>query len=206
MKNSGALRITTPTDREIAMTHTMLYASKAVRDAVLQSPMEHGVAASYDNPRGAAGVDSGPGRPVTVQTAATSAGPRRRLRSAAAVLLGFFTVVVLSIATDQVLHALGVYPPWGQPMNDPGLNLLALAYRSVYAVLGSYLAARAAPEAPMRHALALGFIGLVLSVVGAIVAIGTKLGPSWYPVALAVTTLPCAWLGGVLRRVGQARH
>ena len=30
------------------LTITMRYASKAVRDAVLQSPMEHGVAASFD--------------------------------------------------------------------------------------------------------------------------------------------------------------
>lgn len=31
------------------LTTTVLYASKEVRDAVLQSPMEQGVAASYDN-------------------------------------------------------------------------------------------------------------------------------------------------------------
>ena len=48
-------------------------------------------------------------------------------------------VVALSLGTDQVLHVLGVYPPWNVPMRDPGLNLLALAYRSVYAVLGGAL-------------------------------------------------------------------
>jgi len=26
------------------------------------------------------------------------------------------------------------------------------------------------------------------------------LGPSWYPIALVITALPCAWLGGVLHR------
>jgi uncharacterized protein YndB with AHSA1/START domain len=31
------------------LTNTVLYASKEVRDAVLKSPMEHGMAASYDN-------------------------------------------------------------------------------------------------------------------------------------------------------------
>jgi hypothetical protein len=45
--------------------------------------------------------------------------------------LGFMTVVVLSLGTDQVLHVVQVYPPWGQPMYDPWLNLLALSYRSV---------------------------------------------------------------------------
>ena len=132
--------------------------------------------------------------------------PRRLLRSLAAVLLGFVAVVVLSLGTDQVLHVLEVYPPWGQPMHDPALNLLALAYRSVYAVVGCYIAARFAPHAPMRHALALGVLGLVLSLAGAIAAIPADLGPDWYPVALVLTALPCAWLGGVLHRRGQAER
>lgn len=93
---------------------------------------------------------------------------------------------------------LEVYPPWGQPMRDPGLNLLALAYRIVYAVVGSYIAARFAPRNPMRHALALGVAGFVLSLAGAIATIPMDLGPDWYPIALVVTALPCAWLGGVL--------
>jgi hypothetical protein len=142
---------------------------------------------------------------MTTEMTNTSTPPRRLWRSAAALLLGFFAVVVLSLVTDQVLHMLNVYPPWGQPMYDPGLNLLALSYRIVYAVLGSYIAARFAPRNPMRHALVLGFIGLVPAVGGAIVAINmADLGPNWYPIALVLTVLPCAWLGGVLYRVTQA--
>jgi hypothetical protein len=116
------------------------------------------------------------------------------------VLLGLVAVVVLSLGTDQVLHMLRVYPPWGQPMHEPGLNLLALAYRIAYAVLGSYLAARLAPRNPMRHALVLGVIGSALSLAGAIAAIPMDLGPSWYPIALVATAMPCAWLGGALHR------
>jgi hypothetical protein len=100
-----------------------------------------------------------------------------------------------------VLHVLEVYPPWGRAMHDPGLNLLALAYRCVYAVVGSYVAATLAPRNPMRHALVLGVIGFALSLAGAIAAIRMDLGPGWYPIALAVTALPCAWLGGVLHRI-----
>jgi hypothetical protein len=51
-------------------------------------------------------------------------------------------VFVLSLGTDQVLHVLNVYPPWDQPMYDPRLNALALAYRCVYGVVGSYIIAR----------------------------------------------------------------
>lgn len=135
-----------------------------------------------------------------------STPPRRLLRSTGAVLLGFVAVVVLSLGTDQMLHVLEVYPPWGQPMYDPGLNLLALAYRSVYGGAGSYVAARVAPHAPMRHALALGVIGVALSLAGAIATIPIDLGPAWYPIALVLTALPCAWLGGVLHRIWHARR
>jgi hypothetical protein len=136
----------------------------------------------------------------------TNTHPRRLGRSVAAVFLGFITVVVLSLGTDQVLHVLQVYPPWGQPMHDPGLNLLALSYRIIYAVVGSYLAARFAPLSPMRHALALGVVGLVVSAAGAIATIPMNLGPAWYPIALALTALPCAWLGGALHRGRQTER
>ena len=139
---------------------------------------------------------------MTIPIPAASASPRHLPRSTAAVLLGFVTVVVLSLGTDQVLHVLQVYPPWGQPMYDPGLNLLALGYRCVYAVVGGYVTARFAPHAPMRHALALGVVGLVLSIAGAIAM--WSAGPRWYPVALVLTALPCTLLGGVLHRRRQA--
>ena len=144
---------------------------------------------------------------MTIQATNASTHPRRLLRSTAAVLLGFLAVIVLSLGTDQVLHSLQVYPPWGQPMYGTGVNLLALAYRSVYAVVGSYIAARLAPRRPMRHAFALGVVGLVLSAAGAIVAIVmVDVGPSWYPISLVLTALPCAWLGGVLHRLSQAER
>jgi predicted acyltransferase len=122
------------------------------------------------------------------------------LRGAGAVLAGFVTVFVLSIGTDQVLHVLKVYPPWGQPMSNP-LFLLATAYRIVYTVLGGYITARLAPHAPMRHVLVLGIVGLVFGAVGIVVAIThPELGPLWYPVVIALTALPCAWIGGLLHR------
>jgi hypothetical protein len=140
---------------------------------------------------------------MAIETTETSTPPRRLLQSTGAVLLGFLTVIVLSLGTDQVLHVLEVYPPWGQPMHDPGLNLLALTYRIVYGVVGGYVTARLAPHSPMRHALIGGAIGLVASLAGAVAAIRLNLGPSWYPVALALTALPCAWLGG---RWYESRH
>ncbi len=112
--------------------------------------------------------------------------------------MGVIAVVVLSLGTDQVLHVLDIYPPWGQPTHETHLNSLALLYRCVYGVAGGYVTARFAPRSPVAHALAGGAIGFALSVVGAIAAIRMDLGPAWYPIALAFTALPCAWLGGVL--------
>jgi 4-amino-4-deoxy-L-arabinose transferase-like glycosyltransferase len=130
--------------------------------------------------------------------------PRRRGRSVFAVFLGFIAVVILSLGTDQILHVLKVYPPWGVPMWEPSLNALALSYRIVYTIAGGYIAARFAPYAPMRHAVALGIVGLIPGFAGAIYAVTkSNLGPSWYPIALAIVGLPCCWIGGALY---QARH
>jgi hypothetical protein len=118
------------------------------------------------------------------------------LRSVAAIIVGFLAVVVLSLGTDQVLHILKVYPPWGDPMPQPGLNALALSYRIVFTIFGSYLAARIAPRNPMRHAIILGLIGTVFGTLGAVATIPMHLGPAWYPIAIAATALPCAWIGG----------
>jgi len=95
---------------------------------------------------------------MTAQTMASGPRPRRIARSIGALVAGFLTVVVLSLGTDQLMHVLGVYPPWGQTMYEPALNVLALSYRIVYTILGS--AARAdAPRlgagfhrAGVRHA------------------------------------------------------
>ena len=70
-------------------------------------------------------------------------------------------------------------------------------YRFLFDVAGSYLTARLAPDRPMRHALALGAIGLVLSIAGAVAL--WSVGPAWYPLGLAASALPCAWLGARLR-------
>jgi hypothetical protein len=139
---------------------------------------------------------------MTISAAATSSPSRRLGRSLAALFFGFVAVVVLSLGTDEVLHLLKVYPPWNQPVYDPGLCLLALFYRIVYTVLGSYIAARYAPHTPMAHALILGVVGTVVGTAGAIATIPMHLGPAWYPIAIAATALP--WLGGVLYGRGHS--
>lgn len=126
-------------------------------------------------------------------------------RSIGAVVAGLLAVVLLSLGTDQILHELKVFPPWGEPMHDPMLNAIALSYRLVFGVVGPYITARLAPHAPMRHAITLGILGLVLASFGAYMAVNMNVGPAWYPIALALSSLPTAWLGGWLYQRQRVR-
>jgi hypothetical protein len=127
--------------------------------------------------------------------------PRRIGRSIGAVLAGMLVGIILTIGTDIVLHAVGVFPPWGQSMvGFGGALLLATIYRTVYGVAASYIIARLAPDRPMQHALVGGVVGLAVSILGAAVTWnkGPAFGPHWYPLALVVLAMPQAWVGGKL--------
>jgi multisubunit Na+/H+ antiporter MnhB subunit len=128
------------------------------------------------------------------------AQPRRMLRSIVAVIAGLVFIVIVSTLTDVLMHATGIFPPWFTYMPD-SLFLLALAYRSLFSILGGYITALLAPNRPMVHALILGGIGVVLSVAGAAATWnkGREFGPKWYPIALIILALPLAWLGGRIR-------
>ncbi len=119
-----------------------------------------------------------------------------KLKSVAAVLAGFVTVVILSTGTDFVLEAAGIFPPQSDPGAYTGFMLFwALVYRCVYTVAGGYVTAGLAPDRHMRHAVILGIIGTVAGTVGVIFS--WNLTPHhWYPILIAVTALPCTWLGG----------
>jgi hypothetical protein len=126
-------------------------------------------------------------------------------RSVGAVMGAFFAVAAVSLAVDSVLHAIGVYPGWTERMTDAQFAL-ATAYRILFGIAGGYLAAWWAPSRPTAHALALGVLGTVLSISGAVAAWEMEMGPAWYSIALVVTALPTAWAGGALwlRRAAAA--
>jgi hypothetical protein len=132
----------------------------------------------------------------------------RVLWSIGSVLAGFIAIVALSLGTDALLHATGIYPPWFEPMSAR-LWMLAAAYRIIYGIAGGYITARLAPDRPMHHVLVLGAIGVVLSTIGAVVNWnkGAAYGPHWYPIALIAIALPSAWVGGMiwLTRRGEAK-
>ena len=126
---------------------------------------------------------------------------RRILRRVGAVLAGLVLIVTLDISIDVIMHATGIYPPWFQPMRT-SLWLLAIGYRTIDSILGSYLTATLAPDRPLAHALVLGIVGVVLSSMGAFATWnkGPEFGPRWYPIAVVIIALPCAVIGGTLRQ------
>lgn len=119
------------------------------------------------------------------------------IKSIGAVLAGFITVVVLSTATDSLLEALHIFPSPQGGLFITWMLALALFYRCVYTVIGGYVTARLAPRRPMRHVLALGIVGTIAGIMG--VVAGWNLSQHWYPIAIAISGLPCVWLGGKIK-------
>lgn len=133
---------------------------------------------------------------------------RNVLKSIGAVLAGLAAILVLSNGTDTVLEATGVFPPAAE-QRDSGFTtwwmvLLALTYRVVYMVVGGYATAALAPHKPLRHATALGMIGVVLGILGAVAAWG--IAPTWFSTLLVLLGLPSVWLGGKLRTSMRVRQ
>lgn len=134
------------------------------------------------------------------------------LASAGAVIAGFAVTAVASIATDAVMHGVGIFPNPPQMMSD-SLFALAAVYRALFTIAGGYVTARLAPDRPMRHVWILAGLGLVVGLASLIAYYtigGTQLGPAWYAISIPIEAVPCVWLGGRLaisaaRAGGQSR-
>lgn len=119
---------------------------------------------------------------------------KETLKSIGAVIAGFALLVILSMITDSILERTGIMKTEPFVENPVWLIALIILYRTVFTTIGCYLTARIAPNQPMKHALILGTIGVVLTILGLIAMWDTP--PRWYPISLIVLTLPAAWLGG----------
>src|SRR5438128_6168199 len=126
-------------------------------------------------------------------------------KSIRAVVAGVLVIVGLTTVVDIVLHLAGVYPPLDQPIGT-SQALLATSYRTVISVAGAWLTARLAPSKPMKHALILGYVGVVLGLVGLVATWNKGLGPRWYPVALVVLAVPQCWVGGKIYEAWSQRR
>jgi hypothetical protein len=119
------------------------------------------------------------------------------VRSVGAVLVGFLFIAVLSFGTDIMLRV--SFPDdFDVPVRITSVRVLSLSLISavVYATVGCYLTARLALSRPMWHALLLGLLALVFTVVNANAL--WMMAAMWYKLASLVVVMPCAWLGGWL--------
>ena len=119
------------------------------------------------------------------------------MKSVLAVVAGLVVTIVLSTGVDLLVVKTGIFPARSADNTDMHWAIIT-AYRAVIAIFGCWLTARLAPSRPMMHALIAGGIGMALAVIGAIFAWGKgpEFGPHWYAIAVALTALPCAWIGG----------
>ena len=121
-------------------------------------------------------------------------------KSAVAVLAGLITVIILSNGTDMLLEASGIFPSAKEQLKNGfttlWMLLLALLYRTAFMVIGGYVTARLAPAKPMQHIMALGIIGTVFGILGAIAAWG--IAPAWFLILITLLGFPAVWSGGKL--------
>jgi len=121
-------------------------------------------------------------------------------RSILALLAGIVVGIVLSSGTDSALQAMGLAPSIREGWPN-SLLVWATLYRSIYGIFAAYVIARLAPNRPMGHALLAGALGMIVSALGAAATWNRTVGQHWYPVVLALTAMPTAWIGGRLREL-----
>jgi hypothetical protein len=114
-----------------------------------------------------------------------------------AVAAGVLFIVGATALVDIVFHLTGTFPTWDQPIND-AQALLATSYRIVISVAGAWLTARLAPDVPLKHAIRLGYVGVVMGLIGVMATWNLDLGPRWYAISLVLLALPQCWAGGRL--------
>lgn len=124
------------------------------------------------------------------------------IRLILSILAGFVVTAVLSTATDFAFESAGILPPFGQPLMDTGLLLLATSYRALYQVIGSYVAALIAKERANTAVWTLGILGAVIWLVGGLTM--KDYAPLWYSLVGAALSLPTTLLGGKLYAIRHA--
>jgi hypothetical protein len=118
------------------------------------------------------------------------------IRLILSILAGFIVTALLSTATDFAFESAGILPPYGQPLMDTGLLLLATTYRALYQVLGSFVSALIVRERANTAVWTLGILGAAVWLIGGLAM--KDYAPLWYSLLGALLSLPTTLLGGKL--------
>jgi hypothetical protein len=100
---------------------------------------------------------------------------------------------ILATAIDAIMHATGVYPPYGEPMKDSGLMAIAFSYRIIITIFAAYITAMIAQEKAKTAIYFTGILGTLLWLGGAIAM--WDFGPAWYHIIGIASALPLAIIG-----------
>jgi hypothetical protein len=128
------------------------------------------------------------------------------IRSICAVLAGIVALTVTSFAVEAAVNPilLRLFPralpnPAAIAFN-PYASLVTLVYTSLCIVAGGYVTAWIAKRAPVEHAIIMGVVQVLLTVMAMLHFRGMAPLRNW--IATLILTIPVASLGGVL----HARH
>lgn len=125
-------------------------------------------------------------------------------KSLIAIVSGIAVTFILSNGTDYLFRKANILPPSTMYVSSI-IIITVILYRCIYNVIGSFIVAKLAPYQPMGHALGVGIFGFLGSLAGTIATWNMNLGPHWYPISVAITAIPCAWLGAKLNELKSAK-
>jgi len=132
------------------------------------------------------------------------------IRSVLAVLAGIAVLTITSFAIESMANPL-LRQAWPNTFRDPTsfstnlpASLFLYFYTGLCIICGGYITAWLAGRQPVRHALIMGAIQTVLTLI-AWLSFGQVYGPeaplrNW--VVMIALTIPAAWYGGTLRARG----
>jgi hypothetical protein len=119
------------------------------------------------------------------------------LRSVAAIVAGIALFSLLLLAAMAVGNALlGSEPEWIN--RSFTTQFVWLIWNIVSMVSAGYVAAVVAPRAPATHAIVMGSIQSVFTLV-AMLTVSGNVTPQWLWIAGIIATIPAAWAGSRLR-------
>ena len=129
------------------------------------------------------------------------------VRSVMAVLAGLVVLTGASFAIEALVNQTlprilpGSFPD--QPALDASvsLRLFMIVYTMLSITLGGYVTARWAPQNPVRHAVAMGVVELIMTIVVMLKFFSTA--PLWGWLVGSLLIVPSAWCGARLRVLGQ---
>jgi hypothetical protein len=121
------------------------------------------------------------------------------LKSIGVLLLAFVVNGLLSVVTDFLLESTGVLPDPSKGLFETWAIILVLFYRAVYTVFTGFIIAKLAPSKPVLHALILGLIGTVVTILAVSSPTFAGKAPLWFGYTLAAITIPAMILGVKIR-------